>query len=92
MASQLNRHLEIRGSKSIPQLTDLAESGAIEQVAENVLFTHYQWKIDSKKGDVNRVDIVSRKCRYGLTGTAKLWYNGDKVKLYNGEDEFNEAL
>ena len=92
LASQLNRHLEIRGGKSIPQLTDLAESGAIEQVAENVLFVHYLWKIDSKKGDINRIDVVSRKCRYGLTGTARLWYNGDKVKMYNDETEFDSAL
>jgi len=92
LASQLNRHLEIRGGKSIPQLTDLAESGAIEQVAENVLFVHYHWKIDTKKGDANRIDVVSRKARYGMTGTAKLWYNGDKVKFYNDENEFTEAL
>ena len=41
---------------------------------------------------MNRIDVVSRKARYGMTGTAKLWYNGDKVKFYNDEDEFNQAL
>lgn len=93
LASQLNRGLEYRTGKStIPQLSDLAESGAIEQVAENVLFVHYEWKINPKKGDVNKVNIVSRKCRYGMTGSARLWYNGDKVKYYDTEEEFNNAL
>tara|TARA_Y100000361_G_scaffold59576_1_gene52174 strand:+ start:2996 stop:4321 length:1326 start_codon:yes stop_codon:yes gene_type:complete len=93
LASQLNRSLEMRTGKStIPQLSDLAESGAIEQVAENVLFVHYEWKINPKKGDVNKVNIVSRKCRYGMTGSARLWYNGDKVKYYDTEDDFNKAL
>ena len=80
------------GKSTIPQLSDLAESGAIEQVAENVLFVHYEWKINPKKGDVNKVNIVSRKCRYGMTGSARLWYNGDKVKYYDTEDDFNKAL
>ena len=93
LASQLNRGLEMRTGKSIiPQLSDLAESGAIEQVAENVLFVHYEWKINPKKGDVNKVNIVSRKCRYGMTGSARLWYNGDKVKYYDTEEDFNKAL
>ena len=40
LASQLNRALETRGNPK-PQLSDLAESGSIEQVAENVFFVYY---------------------------------------------------
>ena len=46
LASQLNRFIEragTRGKAFMPQLSDLAESGAIEQVAENVFFSYYDY-------------------------------------------------
>ena len=52
LASQLNRSLEQRSSAAKPQLSDLAESGAIEQVAENVFFTYYDYKINGNADKV----------------------------------------
>ena len=94
LASQLNRALETRGTQ-LPQLSDLAESGAIEQVAENVFFVFYPYKVaaSSKPEDKNRMVLVASKVRYGETGSINMAYNGDKCKIYNDEDDmFNIPL
>ena len=82
IASQLNRQLEYRGAKTRPQLSDLAESGAIEQVAENVFFTYYDYKINPLKGlGRDKLQIIARKVRYGDTGDVLLRFEGDKCKI-----------
>ena len=89
LLSQLNRGLESRNDGK-PRLSDLAESGAIEQVAENVLFVYYDHKVNmnkSKEGE-NVIEIIGSKVRYGVSGSTKLGYEGDKVKLYNSIDEY----
>ena len=89
IASQLNRQLEYRGSNVRPQLSDLAESGAIEQVAENVFFTYYDYKINPIKGmGKNKLQIVASKVRYGDTGDVIFKFEGDKCKIsedYDGQ-------
>ena len=93
LASQLNRGLEMRSSTSKPQLSDLAESGAIEQVAENVFFTYYDYKINgnANKGK-NVVTIVARKVRYGETGEIDLGFDGDKARFYNSVELLQEDM
>ena len=93
LASQLNRGLEMRRSTSKPQLSDLAESGAIEQVAENVFFTYYDYKINgnANKGK-NVITIVARKVRYGETGEIDLGFDGDKARFYNSVESLQEDM
>ena len=82
LLSQLNRSIEHRGDGR-PKLSDIAESGAIEQVAENVFFVYYDYKVNgmaSKQGR-NQIEIVASKVRYGNSGNAILKYEGDKVKI-----------
>ena len=88
LASQLNRSLETRGNPR-PQLSDLAESGAIEQVAENVFFVYYPYKVNAKAKpeDKHQLFLVAAKVRYGETGAIQMAYDGDKCKMYNNEDE-----
>ncbi len=87
LVSQLNRNVEYRGSK-VPQLSDLAESGSIEQVAENVFFVFYEYKADPKsKLGSNVITLCARKVRYGDTGTVNLGYDGDKCTIYNDLNE-----
>ena len=88
LASQLNRSLETRGNPR-PQLSDLAESGAIEQVAENVFFVYYPYKVkaSSMPEEKNQMTLVAAKVRYGETGTIQMAYDGDKCKMYNSEEE-----
>ena len=81
-ASQLNRAIETR-NVPIPQLSDLAESGAIEQVAENVFFVFYPHKVTPAKAQDNILEIRAAKVRYGETGQCELGFDGDKAKIYD---------
>ena len=85
LVSQLNRSLETRGNP-VPMLSDLAESGAIEQAAENVFFTYYDYKIFKNKSlergyGKEIIEIIAGKVRYGETGSAKMDFNGDGAKI-----------
>ena len=90
LASQLNRGIErdSRGKTYNPQLSDLAESGAIEQVAENVFFSYYDYKVKGEAGKgKNILSIHACKVRYGDSGVVDLGYDGDKCKIYNSMEE-----
>ena len=91
LASQLNRFIEragTRGKAFMPQLSDLAESGAIEQVAENVFFSYYDYKVQGEKGKgKNVITICAGKVRYGDSGIVDLAYDGDKCKVHNSIGE-----
>ena len=94
LASQLNRGIEYRGAVNPePQLSDLAESGAIEQIAENVLFTHYQWKVSQsgKNSNAHKIKLIAKKVRYGETGYVMLGYDGDKCKVYGTYIEYEKT-
>ena len=93
LASQLNRAIESRYKNVRPQLSDLAESGAIEQVAENVFFVYYDYKINGEDGKgKNIITFVAKKVRYGETGESDMGYNGDKCKIYDNYDEFINSI
>jgi replicative DNA helicase len=97
LASQLNRFIErggTRGKALMPQLSDLAESGAIEQVAENVFFSYYDYKVQGEAGKgKNIITLVASKVRYGDSGYSDLGYDGDKCKVYNSIGEMiNDEL
>jgi replicative DNA helicase len=91
LASQLNRFIEranTRGKALVPQLSDLAESGAIEQVAENVFFSYYDYKVTGEKGKgKNVITLIASKVRYGDSGSSDLGYDGNKCKIYNTMEE-----
>ena len=86
LASQLNRAIETRPDP-IPQLSDLAESGAIEQVAENVFFVFYPHKVTPDKSQDNLIEIRAAKVRYGETGKCVFGFDGDKAKMYGSLEE-----
>jgi replicative DNA helicase len=71
--SQLSRSVETRGGDKRPQLSDLRESGAIEQDADNVAFLYrpeYYGVKEDENGDSTegRVEYLIRKQRHGETG------------------------
>lgn len=80
--SQLNRGVE-RGGSRMPQLSDLRESGAIEQDADLVLFIHrpeYYEEPDAIPG-VGLIRMA--KQRDGTTGTVEFAYNKSLTKIYD---------
>jgi replicative DNA helicase len=88
LVSQLNRNIEYR-TERIPKLSDLAESGNLEQDAEIVAFTHYPWTVDFENAKNGRygLDIVVAKNRYGSTGKATVGFSPDTCTLYDTVEE-----
>ena len=89
MLSQLSRKLEDRTDK-IPQLSDLRSSGEIEQLAECVMFAHRAslFETDPAKHALlaGFGEIFVRKNKNGLTGTAKLGWDGPTTSFRNPDD------
>jgi replicative DNA helicase len=90
--SQLNRALETRGDGK-PRLSDIAESGALEQVAENVFFVYYDYKINGAAGlhkgyGPFTLELIASKVRYGDGGSYKFHYEGDKVKISEKKERY----
>ena len=96
--SQLNRSVESREGNEgkRPQLSDLRESGAIEQDADMVLFVHrpeYYHIFQSENGvDLRGVaQIIIAKHRKGATGDVNLRFKGEFTRFENLEESRLEA-
>jgi len=88
LISQLNRDIEKR-IDPIPKMSDLAESGSIEQVAENVLFVYYDYKVNYEESELGRdkTQIVAAKVRYGENRKLVFGFDGDRVKFHENIDD-----
>jgi len=75
--SQLSRAIENRGAGSSPQLSDLRESGSIEQDADVVMFLYRE---DAE--DLSSVKLNIAKHRNGALRTIDLRFKGDRVRFY----------
>jgi len=92
--SQLNRGVESRegidGKR--PQLSDLRESGAIEQDADMVCFIHrpeyYKIFQDEKGNDLRGMaEIIIAKHRNGAVGDVLLRFRGEYARFQNPDDD-----
>lgn len=81
VVSQLNRSIEGRDDP-IPRMSDLAESGALEQLAADVCFIFYEYKVTYEETLKNRVDFVVSKARYGESTKVPLGFDGSKMRYY----------
>jgi replicative DNA helicase len=72
--SQLSRNVETRINKR-PMLSDLRESGSIEQDADIVMMLYRDEYYNSKTLEKNIIEIILAKHRNGPVGTAKLKFN-----------------
>ena len=74
--SQLSRENEKRGDKR-PMLSDLRESGAIEQDADVVMFLYRDEYYNKEDGDPNSAECIVAKNRHGQTGSINLHWTGE---------------
>lgn len=86
LLSQLNREIEKRVLDPRPRMSDFAESGAIEQVAENALFVFYGYVFNHEQFGEYEYELIFSKVRYGKVGTYRVGFNGDKCKLYSSPE------
>ena len=89
--SQLSRAVEQRGGK--PRLSDLRDSGSIEQDADVVMFIHREDKMnkDKEAERPNIAEILIEKHRNGPTGAAELFFDGAHVRFLNLDTHHSAA-
>ncbi|MBU0573107.1 MAG: replicative DNA helicase [Candidatus Margulisiibacteriota bacterium] len=88
--SQLSRAVEQRNDR-IPRLSDLRESGEIEQTADLVMFIHRDdyYNPNSERGNV--AEIIIAKQRNGPVGTIELVFRKDIAKFCNKESRYERV-
>lgn len=87
--SQLSRAVESRGGR--PRLSDLRDSGSIEQDADVVMFIHREDKYGENTEKKNIVEILIEKHRNGPTGVVELFFDDKKTSFLSVEkSEFGD--
>ena len=81
--SQLSRAVEARGGK--PRLSDLRDSGSIEQDADIVMFIHREDKYREDSDKPNIAEILVEKHRNGPTGKIELYFDEKKATFLSIE-------
>ena len=95
--SQLSRAVETRGGEKKPNLSDLRDSGAIEQDADIVTFIYRPeyYGITEREDGVptnNYAELIVAKHRNGSLATIPLRFDADMTKFSDWEDDINEPF
>lgn len=86
--SQLSRAVEQR-HPPIPRLSDLRESGSIEQDADVVMFIYREDKTKRDSTRPNVAEILVEKHRNGPTGRVELYFNAEKASFSTLDESFH---
>jgi len=84
--SQLSRAVEARGGK--PRLSDLRDSGSIEQDADVVMFLHRDDRYKEDSDRPNIVDVMVQKHRNGPTGACELYFDEKRTSFVDIDTQF----
>jgi len=84
--SQLSRAIEQR-PRAIPRLSDLRDSGSIEQDADVVMFIHREDRYKERSERTNQADIRVEKHRNGPLGKTTLYFHPEKTTFSDFEKE-----
>ena len=87
--SQLSRAVEQR-TPQIPRLSDLRETGALEQDADVVLFIHREDRYRPETSRKNIADIIIAKHRNGPVGQVELYFDERRISFRNLEKQHEE--
>lgn len=88
--SQLSRAVEQRGGR--PRLSDLRDSGSIEQDADVVMFIHREDKMNHAADKNNIAEILVEKHRNGPVGSVELYFDEKRVTFMDLETSEFDAL
>jgi replicative DNA helicase len=86
--SQLSRSVESRDNK-IPMLSDLRESGSIEQDADIVFFLYREDYYDEETERQNIADLILAKHRRGATGKIEFYFDKERVRFMSLDNKHN---
>jgi len=87
--SQLSRAVEKRADRK-PMLSDLRESGSIEQDADVVIFLDREDMYNPETENKNVADCIIAKHRQGETGVIQMGWNGQFTRFMNIDKVHNE--
>ena len=96
VCAQLSRGTEVKGKSHRPQLSDLRESGSIEQDADIVLFLYREKYYDAEKddpeevGDPNLAECIVAKNRHGEVRTIQLHWDGQFTRFTAPDTRYDE--
>jgi replicative DNA helicase len=88
--SQLSRAVEARGTR-IPELSDLRESGSIEQDADVVMFLYREEADQNQWGEQIPTKLRIAKHRNGPLAEINLMFRGDRIRFYSIEKKHEES-
>jgi len=87
--SQLSRSVESR-TPQIPQLSDLRESGSIEQDADIVMFIYREAYYNPDTDRENITDLIIAKHRNGPTGKVELYFHPERLRFMSLDKKHGE--
>lgn len=88
--SQLSRAVESRGGK--PRLSDLRDSGSIEQDADLVMFIHREDKYNEDSDRPNIAEILIEKHRNGPVGRVELYFDEAKTMFMDIDKQHDDPI